>query len=46
MLQQIIEKINDEDINVLYFQKKEEKYRDMTRVYENYKRLGIDVDKI
>lgn len=28
------------------FKKKEGKYRDMTRVYENYKRLGIDVDKI
>lgn len=46
----IEKELQDENINIekenYTFEIKEGKYRDMTRINENFKRLGIDVDKI
>lgn len=46
----IDKELEDQDLNIekenFYYELKEGKYRDMTHVYENFKRLGIDVDKI
>lgn len=46
----IEKELQDENINIekesYTFEIKEGKYRDMTRINENFKRLGIDVDNI
>ena len=39
------EKLNKEKDNY-HFELKEGKYRDMTKINENFRRLGIDVDKM
>ncbi|MBP3255820.1 MAG: metallophosphoesterase family protein [Clostridia bacterium] len=42
--------LEDEDLNIeksnYHYELKEGRYRDLTKVNENFKRLGIDVDKI
>lgn len=46
----IEKELEDESLNIeldnYRFELKEGKYRDMTRINENFRRLGIDVDKI
>ena len=46
----IDKELEDESLNIerdnYRFELKEGKYRDMTRINENFRRLGIDVDKI
>ncbi len=46
----IEKELQDENINIekenYTFEIKEGKYRDMTRINENFKRLGVDIDKI
>ena len=42
--------MEDENLNIegdnYRFELKEGRYRDMTKINENFRRLGIDVDKI
>ena len=46
----IDKELEDENLNIegenYRFELKEGRYRDMTRINENFRRLGIDVDKI
>lgn len=46
----IEKELKDENLNIerenYRFELKEGKYRDMTKINENFKRLGVDVDKI